>query len=56
MKNKDIRAEVKKAQLHLWQIADELGMTDSQFSKYLRYELPENEKERIRNIIKELQK
>ena len=51
MKNLDIRSEIKLAGLKLWEIADELGITDSYFSKKLRYEMSQNEKDQIRNIV-----
>lgn len=54
MKNTDIRTEVKNAGLHLWQIADGLGINDGNFSRKLRHELPDKEKARIRAIITEL--
>lgn len=54
MKNLDIRTEVKSAGLRLWQIADGLGIDDSRFSRKLRHELPEAEKQRIRDIIVDL--
>lgn len=54
MKNQDIRNEVKEANLHLWQIADKLGIVDATFSKRLRYELSDEKKDEIRQIIKEL--
>jgi hypothetical protein len=54
MKNIDIRTEVKSAGLRLWQIADGLGIDDSRFSRKLRHELPEAEKQRIRDIIVDL--
>ncbi len=54
MKNIDIRNEVKSAGLRLWQIADGLGIDDSRFSRKLRHELPEAEKQRIRDIIVDL--
>lgn len=56
MKNKDIREAVTRAGLKLWQIADALGITDSYFSRKLRKELPEEEKERIFGIVRELSK
>ena len=52
--NNDIRLEAASVGLCLWQIADKLNMTDSSFSRKLRKELPETEKERIREIIVEL--
>ena len=54
MKNQDIRQETKQAGLHLWQIAEGLGITDGNFSRLLRHELPEEKKDRIRKIILEL--
>ena len=54
MCNLDIKKEVKEAGLYLWQIADELGMRDNNFSRKLRKELSPEEKTEIRNIIKEL--
>ena len=54
MNNQDIRKEVKEAGLYLWQVAEGRGYTDSAFSHKLRHELPQEEKERIRQIIREL--
>lgn len=54
MKNQDIRQEVKSAGLLLWQIAECYGITDNNFSRKLRHELPDSEKAKIRQIIAEL--
>lgn len=54
MNNQDIRKEVKEAGLYLWQIGERLGCNDGNFSRKLRHELPKEEKERIRQIIREL--
>ncbi len=56
MKNLDIREDVRAAGLKLWEIADALGIADSNFSRKLRHELPDEEKNRIRGIIAELSK
>lgn len=56
MKNDDIKNEVKSAGLRLWQIAEALGMQDSNFSRRLRHELSEAEKAKIREIIADLSK
>lgn len=53
-KNSDIRTEAKSAGVKLWQIADVLNINDGNLSRKLRRELPENEKEKIRSIIREL--
>lgn len=54
MANKDIREAAKRAGVFLWQIAEKLGMNDGNFSRKLRRELPEEEKEQIIGIIAEL--
>lgn len=54
MANFDIRKAAVSSKVKLWQIADELGIADSNLSRKLRKELPEEEKERIFSIIKRL--
>lgn len=54
MKNQDIRRTAAGAGVKLWQIADELGIADCNFSRKLRKELPQEEKERIFAIIERL--
>jgi len=54
VKNIDIRMEAQRAGVKLWQIADLLGITDCNFSRKLRKELPNAEKEKIRQIIVQL--
>lgn len=56
MKNNDIREAAKRAGVRLWQVAAAYGMQDSNFSKKLRVELPEREKEEILEIIAKLEK
>ena len=51
MVNMEIREKAKKAGVCLWQIADVLGITDGNFSRKLRKELPEAEKEKVIKII-----
>jgi hypothetical protein len=52
MKNIDIREEAKAANVKLWEIAERLGCTDSNFSRKLRKELTDAQKAEIRLIIK----
>jgi len=54
MNNQDIRQEIKEASLKYWQVADAYGCADGTFSRKLRKELPECEKQRIRQIIADL--
>ena len=52
--NDDIRAEIKGAGLKLWQVAEAMGMFDSNFSKKLRHEMSDTDKARVRAAIVEL--
>lgn len=54
MHNQDIRNEIFRNGLKLWQIAEALGITDATFSRKLRKELPEETKMQIRGIIANL--
>ena len=56
MRYSDILQLMKSAGLRLWQIAEALGMQDSNFSRRLRHELSEAEKAKIREIIADLSK
>ena len=51
--NKDIRAAAAAAGVFLWQIAEAIGVTDGTFSRKLRRELPDDEKEAEGNSVKE---
>lgn len=54
--NLDIRNAIFSSNIKKWQIAEKLGMTDSNFSRLLRKELSQEQKERIISIIEELKK
>lgn len=54
--NADIKEKAVASNVRLWRVADALGIADTTLSKKLRKELPENEKERIFDIIENLSK
>ncbi len=54
MNNQDIRRAAAGTGVRLWQIAEALGIADCSFSRKLRRELPQEEKERIFSIIHNL--
>lgn len=56
MSNKDIRVAAKNAGICLWQIADRLGVNDGNFSRKLRREFTQTEREKIMCIIAELER
>lgn len=54
MYNKEIREAAKAARVYLWQVAAAYGINDGNFSRKLRQELPQEEKEKILAIIDRL--
>lgn len=54
MKNKKIREMAEAKGIRLWQIAEKLGINDSNFSRKLRKELSADETVRILDIIEQL--
>ena len=51
MSNSDIKQIAKQNGVFLYEIAKELNINDGNFSRKLRYELTNNEKEKILKII-----
>lgn len=54
--NLEIRNAIISNKVKKWQIAEKLGITDSNFSRLLRKELSLEQKEHIISIIEELKK
>lgn len=54
MNNLDIRKAIESNNFKYWQVANKLKMTDGNFSRLLRVELDESNKNKILNAIKEL--
>lgn len=52
--NKDIRRTLKRENIYQWQVAEKLGMQDSNFSKLLRTEMTENKKRDVLLAIKQI--
>lgn len=56
MNNRDIRNTAGGYGIRLWQVAEAIGMNESAFSRKLRKELPQEEKEKILAVIEKLAK
>ena len=52
--NQEIRIAAQNSKVMLWEVADRIGINDSNFSRKLRHELPAPEKEKILMIIADL--
>ena len=52
--NMMIRERAKESGVYFWEIAERLGIQDSAFSKKMRRELPDEEREKVLAIIHEL--
>lgn len=54
VKNVDIRSFARKKGVNLWEVSERLGYAhETEFSRVLRHELPEEKKNQIRTIIRE---
>jgi predicted XRE-type DNA-binding protein len=53
-KNIDVRAAIKSSGLQQWKVAERYGISEGNFSRLLRKELPESVKRELFNIIGEL--
>ncbi len=54
MTNMEIRQKALTFGIRLWQIAEALGVSDFALSRMLRHELPDEEKQKILEIIDRL--
>lgn len=52
--NANIRKVAKAQRVQLWAIADALGISEATIQRRLRHELPEDEQQRILQIINDL--
>ena len=54
MYNHEIKSKAKERNVKLWEVAEAYGITDGNFSRKLRRELPEAEKTKILALIDEI--
>ena len=54
MKGSEIRALILQNGIKIWQVADAFGVTDTTFSKKLRYDFSDADTKRILAIIEQL--
>ena len=54
MNNLDIRNAISQAKVKYWEVAKHYGLSDGNFSRKLRNELSEAEKQKIFDIISKL--
>lgn len=54
--NHDVRRAIESAQLKYWEVADEYGVTDGNFSRLMRRELSPAIKDKIFQAIANLKK
>lgn len=54
MKNVEIRSAYMLAGIKQWQVAEALGISETHFSRKLRNDLPQEEKEKILAVIDRL--
>lgn len=54
MVNESVKKAIKESNIKQWMVAERYGLHEGNFSRLLRHELTEDEKERILSIIEEL--
>lgn len=54
MHNSEIRMKAKEKNVKLWEIADRIGLTDGNFSRKLRKELSDEEREKVLLVIEQI--
>lgn len=54
MTNQEIRTKAKESGVKLWEVAEAMGMSDCVFSRKLRHELTDGEKEAALTAIDRL--
>lgn len=52
MANERVREAAKAAGVHLWEVADALGINDTNLSRKLRHEFSDADREQVLAIIK----
>lgn len=55
MKGSEVRALIKDSGVFQWQIADEIGLAESTFSRRMRYTFTDEEVIRIKEAIRSIQ-
>lgn len=55
MANESVKAAARDAGVYLWEIAEHLKMHDSAFSRKLRHELSDSEREQVFEAIRMIQ-
>ena len=53
-RNQEIKEYIQDKKVPFWMVAEGLGITDSSFSRLLRYKLSEEKRQEIINITDEL--
>lgn len=54
--NEKLKLFIKSKNIKLWQVADKLGIYDTNFSKMLRYKLKDEELNKVYKAVKELER
>ena len=53
MMNEDVRKAIRISDMKQWQVAELVGVNEATFSRWLRYELPQDKKDRIMQVIRD---
>ena len=54
MENADVKKEMRDAELRHWEVASEIGISEPTFTRWLRFPLSDDKKERVHAAIANL--
>lgn len=56
MANEEIRKRLKNVGMKLWELADEMGVSEPTVIRWFRHELPTDKREKVEHIIAQAEK
>ena len=54
MRNSSVKAALKQNAVYQWEVAEELGIPETSFSRLLRHELSEDDREKVMMAIENI--
>lgn len=51
MRNKEIKDYIKSKNISMWRVAERLGISDSSFSRMLRYEITAEKRQKYMKLL-----
>lgn len=56
MRNQDLKDEMRIAGVRQWEVAEAIGVSEMTLVKWMRFELPEDKRQRVLQAIEQIKK